>query len=114
MPILIARNVSVNGTDFRVTLTDQTIRQVSDLKSLYAIACDDPESFDQVGSKISALISDIASTASPSVSDGDLDGFIQEVIKIVDNRKAIVEELASESRRSRSRRRVKSKRSRSA
>ena len=111
--MLIIRNVVVNGTEFRVTLTDQTIRQVGELKNLYAAAYEDPESFDQISSQTSALINSISSAAEPTVSDNNLDGFIQEVIAIIENRKAVVEELASESKKARSGTRRRSRRSKS-
>ena len=71
--------------------TDQVVNHVNNLKSLYATAYEDPESFEQVSSEISTTINDIASTVEPSASDSDLDGLIQEIIKAVDNKQAEVE-----------------------
>ncbi|MFY9300961.1 MAG: hypothetical protein WAO91_07215 [Candidatus Nitrosotenuis sp.] len=80
------REISINGTDYRLTLTDQLVNQVNNLKSLYSAAYEDPESFEQVSSEISNAINDIAAQAEPPVADDDLDGFIQEIIKTVDKK----------------------------
>lgn len=83
---MLTKEIIVNGTEYRLTLTDQLINQVNNLKSLYNVAYEDPESFEQVSSEISGAITDIASQAEPAVDDGDLDGFIQEIIKTVDKK----------------------------
>ena len=88
---MITKQISVNGTDFRLTLTDQVINQVNSLKSLYSAAYEDPESFEQVSSEISSTINDIAEAVEPPASDSDLDGLIQEIIKVVDDKAAEVE-----------------------
>jgi hypothetical protein len=88
------KEISISGTDYRITLTDQLTNQVNNLKSLYSAAYEDPESFEQVSSEISNAINDIAALAEPPVSDDDLDGFIQEIIKVVDKKaEEIKEEL---------------------
>jgi len=83
---MITREVSINGTEYRLTITDQLVNQVNNLKSLYSAAYEDPESFEEVSSEISNTINDIASQAEPPVTDDDLDGFIQEIIKTVDKK----------------------------
>ncbi len=85
------KEIQVNGTDFRVTLTDQVINQVNSLKSLYITAYEDPESFEELSSEISSTINDIASSVEPRATDGDLDGLIQEIIKVVENKAAEIE-----------------------
>ena len=87
------REISINGTDYRLTLTDQLVNQVNNLKSLYSAAYEDPESFEEVSSEISSAINDIAAQAEPPVVDDDLDGFIQEIIKTVDKKAEEVREL---------------------
>jgi hypothetical protein len=92
--------LSINGTDYRLTLTDQIVNQVNNLKSLYNAAYEDPESFEQVSSEISSAINDIAAQAEPPVADDDLDGFIQEIIKTVDKKaEEIKEELEGKATR---------------
>ncbi len=85
------KEIEVNGTDFRVTITDQIINQVNSLKSLYNAAYEDPESFEEVSAEISSTINDIADSVEPRASDSDLDGLIQEIIKVVDNKAAEIE-----------------------
>ena len=47
---MITKDIKVNGTEFRVTLTDSIISQVNSLKSLYNQAYEDPEIFEQISS----------------------------------------------------------------
>ena len=88
---MITKEIEVNGSKFKLTLTDQVISQVDNLKSLYATAADDPEVFEDVSSEISTTINQIASTVTPEVSDSYLDGLIQEVFKAVEDKKSEVE-----------------------
>ena len=88
---MITKEIEINGSKFNVTLTDQVINQVDNLKSLYATAAEDPESFEQVSSELSAAINQIASAVTPEISDGNLDGLIQQVFKAVDDKKSEVE-----------------------
>jgi len=88
---MISKQIQVNGTSFHLVLTDQIINQVNNLKNLYSTAYEDPESFEQVSSQISSTINEIATAAEPKVSDSDLDGLIQEIIKMVENKEAEVE-----------------------
>ena len=90
-----AREFDVNGTDYSITITDQVVGHVNNLKNLYNAAYEDPESFEDVSSEISSTITDIASTVEPEVEDSDLDGLIQEIIKIVDNKAAEIEKELS-------------------
>ncbi len=93
---MITKDIKVNGTEFRVTLTDSIISQVNSLKSLYNQAYEDPEIFEQISSEISDTIQAISSAAEPKVKDSDLDGLIQEIIKIVDSNTAAVEKASQE------------------
>lgn len=86
-----SKEIEVNGTSFRLTLTDQIANQVNNLKSLYATAYEDPESFEDVSAEISSTINQIAESVEPSATDSDLDGLIQEIIKVVENKEAEVE-----------------------
>ena len=88
---MITKEIEVNGSKFKITLTDQVISQVDNLKSLYATAADDPEVFEDVSSEISTTINQIASTVTPEVSDSYLDGLIQEVFKAVEDKTSEVE-----------------------
>ena len=88
---MITKEIVVNGTKFRLTITDQIASQVNNLKSLYNTAYEDPESFDQVSAEISSTINEIANSVEPRASDSDLDGLIQEIIEAVDDKAAEVE-----------------------
>jgi biopolymer transport protein ExbB/TolQ len=88
-----AKQFDVNGTEYRIVLTDQVIGNVNNLKNLYNEAYEDPESFEDVSAEISNTINEIASMVEPEADDSDLDGLIQEIIKAVDNK---AEELEKE------------------
>ncbi len=89
-----SKEFAVNGTDYKVVLTDQVIGQVNNLKELYNVAYEDPESFEDVSAEISSTINEIASNVEPTAEDSDLDGLIQEIIKAVDTKAAqIAKEL---------------------
>lgn len=88
---MITKEITVNGSKFRITLTDQVINQVNGLKSLYNTAYEDPESFEQVSASISSSIQEISQAVEPSVNDSDLDGVIQEIIRVVDDKAAEIE-----------------------
>jgi hypothetical protein len=86
-----AKEVDVNGTEYKIMLTDQVIGHVNNLKNLYNAAYEDPESFEDVSAEISSTINEIASTVEPEADDSDLDGLIQEIIKAVDNKAQEIE-----------------------
>jgi len=88
---MITKEIVVNGTKFRLTITDQVASQVNNLKLLYNEAYEDPESFDQVSAEISSTINEITNSVEPRASDSDLDGLIQEIIQVVDDKAAEVE-----------------------
>ena len=107
---MITKQIEVNGTEFRLTLTDQVINQVNNLKDLYSAAYEDPESFEQVSSEISTTIQEIATAVEPEVSDSDLDGLIQEIIKVVDNKAAeVAQELSNHAESTKKAKKSKSK-----
>jgi len=81
-----SKEFDVNGTDYKIVLTEQVIGHVNNLKNLYNAAYEDPESFEDVSAEISSTINEIASTVEPPAEDSDLDGLIQEIIKAVDNK----------------------------
>ncbi len=93
--IMSTKEFDVNGTNYKITITEQVIGHVNNLKSLYSAAYEDPESFEDVSSEISSTITDIASTVQPEVQDSDLDGLIQEIIKAVENKAAQIEKELS-------------------
>lgn len=91
-----SKEVDINGTEYRIVLTEQVIGHVNNLKNLYSAAYEDPESFEDISAEISNTINDIASTVEPEVEDSDLDGLIQEIIKAVDNKAEEIEKELEE------------------
>ncbi len=91
-----SKEFEVNGTDYKVVLTDQVIGQVNSLKDLYNAADEDPESFEDVSAEISNTINEIASNVEPTAEDSDLDGLIQEIIKAVDTKASEIEKELQE------------------
>ncbi|MDH3677863.1 MAG: hypothetical protein OEQ12_06120 [Nitrosopumilus sp.] len=86
-----SKEFDVNGTEYRIVLTEQVIGQVNNLKNLYNAAYEDPESFEDVSAEISNTINEISSTVEPEAEDSDLDGVIQEIIKAVDKKAEEIE-----------------------
>ena len=88
---MIVKEVTVNGSTYKFTLTDSVISQVDRLKALYESAYEDPESFEEISAEISSVISEISGCIEPQTLDDDLDGMVQEIITTVNSRRAEVE-----------------------
>ena len=84
---MITKEIEIDGEKFRLTLTDQIINHVNNLKSLYNTAYEDPESFEQVSAEISSAIQEISKAVEPKPNDNHLDNLIQQIIKTVDDKK---------------------------
>jgi len=93
---MITKEIQVDGTVFRLTLTDLIIGQVKNLKSLYNTAYEDPESFEQLSTEISSAIQEISTAVEPKADDTHLDGLIQEIIKTVDDKTAEIKKISNE------------------
>ena len=83
---MTTKEINIDGEKFLLTLTDQIINQVKNLKSLYNTAYEDPESFEHVSAEISSIIQEISNAVEPKPSDSHLDKLIQQVIKSVDDK----------------------------
>jgi|TARA_B000000460_G_C21261316_1_gene283413 predicted glycoside hydrolase/deacetylase ChbG (UPF0249 family) len=83
---MITKEIEIDGEKFRVTLTEQIINQVNNLKSLYNTAYEDSESFEQVSAEISSAIQEISGAVEPKPDDSHLDNLIQQVIKTVNDK----------------------------
>ena len=90
---MISQEITVNGKKFRLSMTDQLLMDVRRLKALYNAAYEDPESFEEVSSAISNTINQIATAVEPNVSDSDLDGLIQSIMKAVDEKTKEADEV---------------------
>jgi len=84
--VMITKDIDIEGEKFRVMLTEQIINHVNNLKSLYATAYEDPESFEQVSAEISSAIQEISKAVEPKPDDGHLDNLIQQIIKTVNDK----------------------------
>ena len=93
---MITKEIQIDGEKFRLVLTDQIIHQVNNLKSLYNTTYDDPESFEQVSAEISSIIQEISNAVEPKPDGSHLDNLIQQVIKIVDDKKEEVDKQSKE------------------
>jgi hypothetical protein len=94
---MIIQEITVNGKKFNLRLTDQSIMDARRLKALYNAAYEDPESFEEVSSAISNTINQLAGYVEPEVSDNDLDGVIQAIMKVVEEKsKEVAESKKSE------------------
>ena len=93
---MIIKEIKVNGTMFRLTLTDPIINQVKNLKSLYNTAYEDSESFEQLGTEISNVIQEISTAIEPKADETYLDSLIQEIIKTVDDKTAEIKKISNE------------------
>ena len=93
---MLTHEIEVNETKYSIVITDQIVNQVNNLKSLYNVAYEDPESFEQVSAQISSSIQEISSSVTPTANDNHLDGLIQKIIKIVDNQAVEVEKQSKE------------------
>ena len=83
---MIIQEITVNGKKFNLRLTDQSIMEAGRRKALYNAAYEDPESFEEVSSAISNTINQLATYVEPEVSDSDLDGVIQAIMKVVEEK----------------------------
>jgi hypothetical protein len=106
---MITKEIEIDGEKFRLVLTDQILNQVNNLKSLYNATYDDPESFEQVSAEISSIIQEISNAVEPKPSDSHLDNLIQQVIKIVDDKKEQIDKQSNEKPATKKNKKTKSK-----
>jgi hypothetical protein len=106
---MITKEIEIDGEKFRLVLTDQILNQVNNLKSLYNAAYDDPESFEQVSAEISSTIQEISNAVEPKPGDSHLDNLIQQVIKIVDDKKEQIDKQSNEKPATKKNKKTKSK-----
>ncbi|MGI0089982.1 MAG: hypothetical protein ACREAF_06535 [Nitrosopumilaceae archaeon] len=94
---MISQEINVNGKKFKLVLTDQSIMDARRLKVLYNAAYEDPESFEEVSSAISDTITHLSTTVDPPATDSDLDGVIQVIMRVVDEKIKETDEIKSKS-----------------
>lgn len=82
---MIKEKIKVNSNFYQVTLSDQTQMYALRLRRLYQQSYTDVDSFDEVSSEISTTISNLLKNGvSPDVKEDDMDGVIQQLLKIYD------------------------------
>ncbi len=79
---MTVEKIKVNNREYQVTLNDQTQMYVMKLRRLYQQSYNDMDSFDEISTEISSTINNILKNVSPEVKDGDMDGTIQQIMKI--------------------------------
>lgn len=79
--------ITVNDNRYNININDKTQGYVLRLKRLYQQNYNDMESFDEISSQISSTVNNLLSHAiSPEVKEEDMDGVIQQVLKIFDKK----------------------------
>ncbi len=82
---MIKEKIKVNSNSYQVTLNDQTQMYAMRLRRLYQQSYTDVDSFDEVSSEISTTVNNLLKHGvSPEVKEDDMDGVIQQLLKMYD------------------------------
>ena len=82
---MIKEKIKVNNHTYNLTMNEQTQMYAMRLKSLYQQSYSDMDSFDEVSLEISTTVNNLLKHAlSPEVKEDDMDGVIQQVLKMFD------------------------------
>jgi len=80
---MIKEKIKVNNNAYNVTLNDQTQMFAMRLRRLYQQTYTDVDSFDEDSSEISTTVNNLLKHAvSPEVKEDDMDGVIQQLLKM--------------------------------
>ena len=80
---MVKEKIKVNNNAYNVTLNDQTQMYAMRLRRLYQQTYTDVDSFDEVSSEISTTVNNLLKHAvSPAVKEDDMDGVIQQLLKM--------------------------------
>ena len=78
-------NIKVNSRTYKVTVNERTQMYAARLRNLYQQTYTDVDSYDEVSSETSASVNNLLNHAVfPDVKEEDMDGVIQQVLKIFD------------------------------
>lgn len=81
------KNITVNNREYVITLNDQTQLNAMKLRRLYQQSYSDMDSFDEVSSEISTTINNLLKkSVTPEVLEEDMDGTIQQILKIYEKK----------------------------
>jgi hypothetical protein len=80
---MIKEKIKVNSRTYNITMTEQTQMYAMKLRRLYQQNYSDMDSFEEVSSEISTTVNNLLKRAvSPEVKEDDMDGVIQQVLKM--------------------------------
>jgi hypothetical protein len=80
---MVEEKIKVNNHTYNLTMNEQTQMYAMRLKSLYQQSYSDMDSFDEVSVEISTTVNNLLKHAlSPEVKEDDMDGVIQQVLKM--------------------------------
>ena len=80
---MIREKIKVNNHNYNVTLNEQTQMYAMKLRRLYQQSYSDMDSFGEVSTEISSTVNNLLKHAvSPEVKEDDMDGVIQQVLKM--------------------------------
>ena len=80
---MIKEKIKVNNRSYNISLNEQTQMYAMKLRRLYQQSYSDMDSFDEISSEISSTINNLLkNAASPEVREDDMDGVIQQILKM--------------------------------
>lgn len=80
---MIKEKIKVNNHTYSVAINEQTQMYAMRLRRLYQQSYNDMDSFDEVSSEISRTVTNLLNHAiSPEVKEDDMDGVIQQLLKM--------------------------------
>ena len=81
------KKIKVNNREYNVTLNDQTQLNAMKLKRLYQQSYSDMDSFDEISTEVSNTITNLLKrSVSPDVREEDMDGAIQQILKMYEKK----------------------------
>ena len=82
---MIEENIKVNSRTYKVTVNERTQMYAARLRKLYQQTYTDMDSYDEVSSETSTNVNNLLNHAVfPDVREEDMDGVIQQILKIFD------------------------------
>ena len=80
---MIKEKIKVNNHNYNVSMNEQTQLYAMKLRRLYQESYNDMDSFGEVSTEISTTVNNLLKHAvSPEVKEDDMDGVIQQVLKM--------------------------------
>ena len=81
------KKIKVNNREYSISLNDQTQLNAMKLKRLYQQSYNDMDSFDEVSTEISSTINNLLKRSiSPDLLEEDMDGAIQQILKMYEKK----------------------------